>query len=171
MLNVLQLDATALRGRLPPIPLPIAGFLIRRLVHAAYKSFPDFFERLGQCKQATYLIDPIDLSFVLAMQLMTGHPKLRVYRREQAPTQAKARVSGRFHDLIDLLEGVQDSDALFFSRRLEIEGDTEAIVTLRNALDNLNANVVTDSISALRPPLRLSTWLALCLVRRSHHAA
>jgi len=168
-----------LRGHLPPVPLPLAGFAIRRLVRAAYTRFPDFFERLGQCAQATYLIDPLDLSFVLTMQLRAGCPQLRVYRRAQAPAQVQACIAGSFHDLMDLLEGAQDSDALFFSRQLEIEGDTEAIVTLRNALDNLNADVVTESISALRPPLRLAARLALRHVQRSvqhnmrqsHHAA
>ncbi len=38
--------------------------------------------------------------------------------------------------LLALLEGKCDGDALFFSRALTVGGDTEALLILRNALDN-----------------------------------
>jgi len=37
--------------------------------------------------------------------------------------------------MIELLEGRADGDALFFSRTLTVEGDMEAVVALRNAID------------------------------------
>jgi predicted lipid carrier protein YhbT len=36
---------------------------------------------------------------------------------------------------MQLLEGKLDGDALFFSRDLVVDGDTEAVVMLRNIID------------------------------------
>jgi hypothetical protein len=48
--------------------------------------------------------------------------------------------------LIGLLDGAYDGDALFFSRDLVIEGDTAAVLALRNAIED----------TALTPDLALS---------------
>ena len=47
-----------------------------------------------------------------------------------------ARIAGPLAALIGLVHGAYDGDALFFSRDLVIEGDTEAVLALRNAIDN-----------------------------------
>ena len=44
-------------------------------------------------------------------------------------------------NLLRLIDGRMDGDAIFFSRALQIEGDTEAIVSLRNALDNIEGSL------------------------------
>ena len=44
--------------------------------------------------------------------------------------------------LLKLMEGRVDGDALFFSRTLNIEGDTEAVLTLRNAVDSADVRLV-----------------------------
>ena len=56
-----------------------------------------------------------------------------------------------FLGLIALLEGRIDGDALFFSRELSIEGDTEAVVALRNAVDSAEVDVLGDVMAALGP--------------------
>ncbi|AGH97674.1 hypothetical protein A11S_851 [Micavibrio aeruginosavorus EPB] len=40
-----------------------------------------------------------------------------------------------------MIDGRYDGDALFFSRDIYIEGDTEAVVCLRNALDDIDGNI------------------------------
>ena len=40
-----------------------------------------------------------------------------------------------------MVDGRYDGDALFFTRDLKIEGDTEAIVCLRNALDDVDGSI------------------------------
>jgi predicted lipid carrier protein YhbT len=58
--------------------------------------------------------------------------------------------------LLALVDGRRDGDALFFSRELTVEGDIDAVVTLRNALDDLDTTLVQDILSAsgpMRPPL------------------
>jgi len=61
--------------------------------------------------------------------------------------------------LIDLLEGRLDGDALFFSRELTVEGDTEAVLLLRNAVDSDEVDLFEDLLSVLGPlagPLRFA---------------
>ncbi len=52
-----------------------------------------------------------------------------------------ARISGRFFDLLRLVDADEDGDALFFSRELLVTGDTEAVVSLRNALDDVDGSI------------------------------
>lgn len=46
--------------------------------------------------------------------------------------------------LLGMIDGRYDGDALFFTRDLIVEGDTEAVVCLRNALDDVEGNVADD---------------------------
>jgi predicted lipid carrier protein YhbT len=45
--------------------------------------------------------------------------------------------------LLGMIDGTYDGDALFFSRDLTIEGDTEAVLALRNALENAEFDPAT----------------------------
>jgi len=62
-----------------------------------------------------------------------------------------ARIAGSFLDLFDLIDGSLDGDALFFSRKLRVTGDTEAVVALRNALDDVDGGVVESITKAFGP--------------------
>lgn len=46
-------------------------------------------------------------------------------------------ISGELQSFIELLGGKEDPDALFFQRRLNMEGDTETGVHVKNLLDSL----------------------------------
>ena len=50
------------------------------------------------------------------------------------------------------MHGAFDGDALFFSRDLIIEGDTEAVLALRNAIDNEEIDLAAE-VTALFGPL------------------
>jgi predicted lipid carrier protein YhbT len=63
-----------------------------------------------------------------------------------------------------MIDGSLDGDALFFSRDLRISGDTEAVVTLRNALDDLDGSVV-DTVLRSFGPLSGIAALALGAIR------
>jgi predicted lipid carrier protein YhbT len=52
-----------------------------------------------------------------------------------------------------MAEGASDGDALFFSREINIEGNTDAILALRNAIDDAELNLA-DEIAGLLGPLR-----------------
>ena len=57
----------------------------------------------------------------------------------------------RSSNLFDLIDGSLDGDALFFSRKLRVTGDTEAVVALRNALDDVDGGVVESITRAFGP--------------------
>lgn len=48
-----------------------------------------------------------------------------------------------------MIHGTLDGDALFFARDLVIEGDTEAVLALRNALDDAEIDLLTAAAAAL----------------------
>lgn len=62
--------------------------------------------------------------------------------------------------LLNLLDGKVDGDALFFSRSLTVEGDTEALLTLRNAMDSDDIDLIREILSSFGP---LQTPLASML--------
>jgi len=117
---------------------------------------PGAFERLAELGEATLLVEPADLpaSFLLHVGVK---PSLRLQRSGEVAAY-QARIRGDFAALLDLFEGRIDGDALFFSRALAIEGDTELVVGLRNALDGEDFDLAADFAGLLGPfaalPLR-----------------
>jgi predicted lipid carrier protein YhbT len=145
----------AFLGQPPPLtPVLLAGLALRLLppvvfqpvltltAGAMHRRHPEAFARLEPLADALFLIDPLDLPFNFLLRPGTRPPNLTIVRDDQPARDATATVRGPLFSLIALLEGRADGDALFFSRDLIIEGDTEAILTLRNAIDGAGIDVV-----------------------------
>ncbi|MDH5190614.1 MAG: SCP2 sterol-binding domain-containing protein [Gammaproteobacteria bacterium] len=62
------------------------------------------------------------------------HNKLRVAKNEKQPD---VTISGKLQEFYALAVRNEDPDTLFFSRRLSMEGDTDAGLYLKNILDGL----------------------------------
>jgi predicted lipid carrier protein YhbT len=122
----------------------IANLILRRHQRAM--------ARLAPWAGKTFVIAPTDLSRALVLELAAPPkaPRLSL-ARPQDVVSATAILRGPLADLLDLLEGRADGDALFFSRDLSIEGNVEAVVALRNALDGEDVDLVEDVIAALGP--------------------
>jgi predicted lipid carrier protein YhbT len=152
-----------LPGRLlAPVPLPLLQPLMTRLVRRATGQRPELFRRLGSQKDKRYLIDPVNMPFVFLLCPDPARPSLRLYRRSVDLPLYDARIAGTFLTLLDMVDGKTDGDALFFSRDLIIEGDTEAVVVLRNALDDLDGRITDDLAAFFGPPGRM----ALSMLRK-----
>ena len=69
-------------------------------------------------------------------------------------------ISGKLAGFIDLLGGEEDPDALFFQRRLNMEGDTETGVHVKNLLDSLEYDWDAHFDAVLVPALadRAKLW-------------
>ena len=83
-----------------------------------------------------------------------------------------AYIRGSFVTLTKLLEGTVDGDALVFSRDLVIEGDTEAVLALRNAVDGGNIAIKQDLASIFGPLSIVATKAAdgvISLVGRANN--
>lgn len=113
-------------------PLWLVEHVARMIFSSVLKAHPDLFERLGDYRQTRYSFSPSDLP--LHFVVVPAARTLSVSRGN--PPLADARIEGPLVLLLGLLEGRCDADALFFSRDLSISGDMEAMLALRNALDD-----------------------------------
>jgi len=132
----------AVKRRLP-LPLFILQPILRRIVTRVAAENPDMFGRLGPHITARFLIDPTNMPFTLLLQPDPNNLSLKAHSRISTPSH-DASVSGKFLDLLHLIDGDLDGDALFFSRELEVSGNTEAVVCLRNALDDVDGSIATN---------------------------
>lgn len=133
---------------------PLPPLLLQPLLSAAIATLnrrnPALFERLSDLETPVFLIDPVDLPLAFILNADTKKPALTV-RRDGKDSGAVAIIRGPVLKLLELLEGRTDGDALFFSRDLVIEGDTEAVVALRNAVDDTEIDLLNDLVGALGP--------------------
>ena len=148
---------------LAPVPLALLQPIFNRIASHVAHSRPELFNRLGPHAGKRFLIDPIDLPFVLVLTPLPDQPLLTAHRRNEKPPHAAA-IAGTFFNLLDMIDGSLDGDALFFSRDLKVSGDTEAVVALRNALDDFEGSAL-DSVVASFGPLSAPAGLALSAVR------
>lgn len=149
-------------------PLAPLSFAAGRLARSLGRRHPALFARLGDQASKIFLIDPTDLPLVLLLSPRPEAPRLDVVRREAAG-RSDARIAGPLAALVGLVHGAFDGDALFFSRDLIIEGDTGAILALRNAIDNEEIDLVREAAALLGPfetvairPARGLAALAAC---------
>ncbi|MFQ5783867.1 MAG: SCP2 domain-containing protein [Alphaproteobacteria bacterium] len=171
------------RHRVPPFsPVLLAGLAVRPLPLALLRPFasaamaatrrghPEVFERLSDLGDAAFLIDPVDLPFGFILRPGLPTPTLAPTADGEDAGPVAATIRGPLDALIDLLEGRLDGDALFFSRELDIEGDTEAVLTLRNAVDSAEIDVLEDLLAILGPlrrPARLAVSLGGAVLGRA----
>ncbi len=144
---------TGWRLRLPLLPLQP---LLAHVVRSVARRHPGLFNRLGPYAGRRFLIVLTDLPVALWLHPHPAAPRLCAVRPDHPPDH-DARIAGRFATLLALTDGRLDSDAIFFDRALSVDGDTEAVVALRNALDDLDESLV-DAVCAgfgpLSPTLR-----------------
>jgi len=135
---------------LRPLPPGLLQPILNAVMTVFARRHPGMFDRLAGLGDATFLIDPIDLSFGFLLQ-PSPPPGLVAIDKDSLEEEPTATVRGPLLTLIQLLEGKLDGDALFFSRDLVVEGDTEAVVTLRNAIDGAGIDVKDEFLSGLGP--------------------
>lgn len=145
-----------------PLPPALLQPLAALAMAAVRRRYPEVFSRLESLKDGTFLIDPVDLPFEFLLRPGARPPSLTVLRGGGAPEttaettpettpEPTAVISAPLLRLIELLEGRADGDALFFSRDIVIEGDMEAILTLRNAVDSAEIDMTEVMAAALGP--------------------
>jgi predicted lipid carrier protein YhbT len=143
-----------------PLPLsplqPMLDIAVKRMLW----QHPEVFARLADVGYPVFLIDPVDLPFVFLLRPDPNRPILKA-AGSGGEEEVSAVIRGPLLSLMDLLEGRMDGDSLFFSRELVIEGDTEAVVALRNAVDGAEIDIVADVLSPLGPLAGLGRYLVL----------
>jgi predicted lipid carrier protein YhbT len=125
---------------------------------------PSFAARLGEYKGRTFCIDPVDCPFVFVIRPEEGNTHLSVVREA---SEYDARIAAPLVVLLGMVDGTYDGDALFFSRDLSIQGDTEAVLALRNAIENaeLDPSTVLGLPERLHAPVNRATRKVLARMR------
>jgi|TARA_R110002072_G_scaffold727_5_gene5290 predicted lipid carrier protein YhbT len=137
--------------------------LQRFLQKAANKSLDrhrEKLDRLAPYLGCRFAVNPTDLDWLAVLVFQEEGVKLSLTRQAISAAQAEVRISAPILVLLELLEGEGDGDAHFFSRDLVIEGDTEAILALRNTLDNAEVDFLTEVTELFGP---LARPLRFCL--------
>ena len=129
------LPAPFARRAMMLMPPPVLRHGIRVLMRRMERRHPRLFDNLARMEAATIRIEPLDLPHRFLLRLGGNHPTLQWLDGTDAHVPATAMVKGKLQALLDLLEGRNDSDAMFFRRDIVIGGDTSVVVALRNALD------------------------------------
>ena len=128
-------------GPLRHAPLPLVRAATRLVFSKVLQRHPGLFDRLGAEASKRFAFVPTDLPFSFLIQ-----PDRRTISvsRKTAFLRADATAKGPILLLLALLEGRIDGDAVFFSRDLTVSGDMEAILALRNALDDCSFDLPRD---------------------------
>lgn len=133
-----------------PFPTFVLQPILRRIVKRVALRHPELFDRLGSHTKSTFVIDPVDFPFALCLRPDPLNPSFKAVAKTRIPLH-EAKISGKFLTLLRLVDADVDGDALFFSRDLVISGNTEAVVRLRNALDDVDASIAEDVADMFGP--------------------
>lgn len=142
MLNhqpISKLSPILLAGMLTkPLPLAPVNFILRKIIHRLRHNHPAIISRLEPVVGISFLVVLEDLPFNIQLCIEDDDIKAFCVREKIA---SDVRICGKFMKFVQMLEGEEDGDALFFSRDLVVEGNTEALLTLRNALDSEDISI------------------------------
>lgn len=146
-----------------PLPLPPLNLVLGRLAMRLSRAHPSLLRRLGPHADRLFLIDPTDLPWVLLLRPQTA--ALTAHPRARSPAH-DAHIAGPLSAFLAMMHGTEDGDALFFSRDLAVEGDTSAVLALRNAIDDAELDL-TEELAALAGPLAQPLRRALAGAERA----
>lgn len=123
----------AITAPLSFVPIVAIESVVQRVFAHVIASHPGLFDRLADHAAKRYAFQPSDLPIGFLVE--PAVPRISVHRKERTPV-SDACMEGELVLLLALLEGRIDGDAVFFSRDLAVSGDMEAMLALRNALDD-----------------------------------
>jgi len=132
-----------------PLPLPPLEFVLNGFLDRILRRNPQIFDRLGPHAGKRFAIKATDLPLVFVIEADARRPRLSVVR--ELSVDADALISSSIANLLALVEGRLDGDALMFSRQLVIEGDMEAVLALRNAIDDAQLDMAAEIGSLFGP--------------------
>jgi O2-independent ubiquinone biosynthesis accessory factor UbiT len=132
-----------------PLPLLPPQVVLSAFLRRILSRHPHLLDRLGAHRGKRFGIKPTDLPFAFVIQATPRCPRLEVVR--ELPPGTDARISASIASLLALVEGRLDGDALMFSRQLVVEGDVEAVLALRNAIDDARLDVVAEAAALFGP--------------------
>jgi len=114
-------------------PLWIEAIGMGAVMGAIVDSNKRFKERLKEVDDKTFLFEAVDLNKKFYLRIKDGDIKIIPHLAKEPDVVMKGETKVFF----GLLLGKEDPDTVFFSRRLEISGDTAAAIHFKNILNSL----------------------------------
>lgn len=118
-----------------PLPLLPIGTVLSLAVQRLAARRPGIFDRIGPYRNCRFRIAPIDLDFDFLLVPDGTRARVDTISRK-AKVASDVQIGGPLVDLLGLLDGTLDGDALFFTRTITVSGRTDAVVALRNAIED-----------------------------------
>lgn len=138
---------------LRPLPKGPLQAALQRLADRLSARYPDVLERIGDVGRARLLLVASDLPWRALVTLDGQGAEITLDRQGDGPAPAaEAVVTGAFERLLACAQGGGDGDAMFFAREIEVTGNTDVLVALRNALDGAEIDLAGE-LAALAGPL------------------
>lgn len=126
-----------------------ADLLLTQVTRRILARHAGLLERLGPYRRTRFVVTASDVPLSFLLDLARDTPAVSLHRE---PPAADAHITGSLAALVGLVHGVWDGDALFFSRDLTVEGDTSAVLALRNAIDDAELDIGAE-LAGLTGPL------------------
>lgn len=130
------------------LPRAVVQSFVNAAMSVVHRRYPDLHGRMKDEDNFSFLIDPVDFPFRFTLRFDGDMPCATVLDPSNDTVPADAVIRGKVSDLVGVLEGEADGDALFFSRNIVVEGNMEAALALRNAIENAEID-----LAALLGPL------------------
>ncbi|MFT0213158.1 SCP2 sterol-binding domain-containing protein [Pseudomonas sp. F1_0610] len=118
------------------IPFPIQRFTLEKSLNHFFQSAIEdgLFDLLAQ-RWLKLSIRDLNLSWCITL---TAHQQLIITQN----TCHEVEIKGNWRDFLALASRQEDPDTLFFRRRLQITGDTELGLGVKNLIDSLDPDIL-----------------------------
>lgn len=93
----------------------------------------DFKERLEEIDNTVFLFEATDIKKSFYLHIKDHSMKVKVHH----PASPDVTMKGELVTLVGLLMNKVDADTVFFSRKLEISGNTATALCFKNILDSM----------------------------------
>ena len=119
-----------IRGPLKVMPLWMEAIGVGVFISSIVDANPSFKEKLSQIDGKVFRFEARDISKSFYLHIKDREIKVVPHMNREPDVT----MSGKVAVLIDVLTGKEDPDTVFFSRRLEITGDTASAIHFKNML-------------------------------------
>ncbi|MBF0621479.1 MAG: SCP2 sterol-binding domain-containing protein [Magnetococcales bacterium] len=117
------------------IPQPMTAVSLGIILNVFFKHNPDLMERMSELADKVFQFDVFDLEQDYYMLVdHDGAVRIHTY----SDSMPNVTMAGKSDAFIALLFQTEDPDSLFFSRKLELSGETDTGLLFKNILDNVD---------------------------------
>lgn len=129
------------------VPVSIQAAILTRVINHLLEG-QSLKTRLQEIDGKSVSVHVLDIPWLMHFHINNG----QVRATTDSPA-TDVTISGKLQGFLQLISGQQDPDTLFFQRKLNVEGDTETGVHIKNLLDALEYDWDAHFDSVLVPPL------------------